>query len=36
MRRFASLLMVMLVAIVIGLYPLLAPAPHRIDQDIST
>jgi hypothetical protein len=32
MRRFSRLLLLVLVAIVIGFYPLLAPTPHRIDQ----
>jgi hypothetical protein len=33
MRRFSRLLLLALVAIVIGFYPLLAPTPHRIDQE---
>jgi hypothetical protein len=32
MRRFSRLLLIALVAVVIGFYPLLAPTSHRIDQ----
>jgi hypothetical protein len=32
MRRFSRFLLLALVAVVIGLYPLLAPTPHRIDK----
>jgi hypothetical protein len=31
MRRFSRLLLIALVAVVAGFYPLLAPMPHRID-----
>jgi hypothetical protein len=32
MRRFSRLLLLALVVAVAGVYPLLAPTPHRIDQ----
>jgi hypothetical protein len=32
MRRLSRLLMLALLAVVAGFYPLLAPTPHRIDQ----
>jgi hypothetical protein len=32
MRRLARLVLVVLIATVTGLYPLVAPTPHRIDQ----